>query len=281
MSDTAGATSHPDRDHGRLDRVRPAIPASSTSAATTERPTGGTATLNITGGGTVSGSGPNGLVLVDIGRNNATGTVNISGAGSQLLVAGVGGQNTQGLDGVGGLVIVGRTATAVSGTLNITNGGCSTISDNGLAASSGGMGLRIGDRPGRRLRHGDGIRRRALRSSSQSTSGDADDALRDRRQRRHRPDDDQRRRARSRCSATGQRNFTVGNAATGSGVLTMTTGATLVASRFAIGDNGGIGSATIDNSTVNLDGVVFNNGLDRGRSAPACASAAASAPTVC
>ena len=69
--------------------------------------TGGTATLNITAGGTVSGSGPNGLAFVGIGRSNATGTVNISGPGSQLLVAGVGGQNTQGLDGVGGLVLVG------------------------------------------------------------------------------------------------------------------------------------------------------------------------------
>ena len=44
----------------------------------------------------------------------------------------------------------------------------------------------------------------------------------------------------------------------------MTNGATIVASRFAVGDNGGTGSATIDNSTVNLDGVVFNNGLDQG-----------------
>ena len=84
-----------------------------TSAATTESSTGGTATLNITGGGTVSGTGPNGLVIVSIGRNNATGTVNISGPGSQLVVAGVGGQNTQGLDGVGGLV-VGRHATATA-----------------------------------------------------------------------------------------------------------------------------------------------------------------------
>ena len=62
----------------------------------------------------------------------------------------------------------------------------------------------------------------------------------------------------------GQRNFTVTNTATGSGVLTMTNGATIVASRFAVGDNGGSGTATIDNSTVNLDGVIFNNGLDQG-----------------
>jgi T5SS/PEP-CTERM-associated repeat protein len=62
----------------------------------------------------------------------------------------------------------------------------------------------------------------------------------------------------------GQRNFIVSNRATGSGVLTMTNGATIVASRFAIADNGGSGSATIDNSTINLDGVIFNNGLDQG-----------------
>ena len=78
---------------------------------------------------------------------------------------------------------------------------------------------------------------------------------------------------------SGQRNFIVSNTATGSGTLTMTNGATIVASRFAVGDNGGTGTATIDNSTVNLDGVIFFNG--DAASAPASASAAASAPTGC
>ena len=76
--------------------------------------TGGTATLNITGGGRCRAPEPNGLVISQHRPHQATGTVNISGPGSQLVVAGVGGQNTQGLDGVGGLVLVGRNATAAA-----------------------------------------------------------------------------------------------------------------------------------------------------------------------
>ncbi len=59
---------------------------------------------------------------------------------------------------------------------------------------------------------------------------------------------------------TGQRNFIVGNSTTGSGTLNMTTGAQLNASWFAVGNNGGAGVATINNSTVNLDGTDFFNG---------------------
>ena len=87
---------------------------------------GATATLNITEGGTVSGTGSNGLtVFVVIGRSQADGTVNVSGAGSQLVVAGVGGQNTQNLDGAGGILDVGRNQGfgGGTGTLNVTDGG--------------------------------------------------------------------------------------------------------------------------------------------------------------
>ena len=45
---------------------------------------GSAATLNITGGGTVSGTGANGFIFSIVGRNGASGTLNISGAGSQL-----------------------------------------------------------------------------------------------------------------------------------------------------------------------------------------------------
>lgn len=224
--------------------------------------TGGTATLNITGGGKISGTGNNGLAFVGIGRTNATGTVNISGPGSQLLVAGVGGQNTQGLDGVGGLVLVGTNGNGVSGTLNISNGGLLKISDNGLFASTGGMGLRIGDRQGTVTGTvtvsgaGSSIVVESTAATPMTpyvivgngatgimtiSDGAAVSVL-----------------------GNGQRNFTVGNTATGSGLLNMSNGATIVASRFAVGDNGGTGTATIDNSTINLNGVVFNNGLDDG-----------------
>ena len=222
---------------------------------------GGTATLNITAGGTVSGSGPNGLVLVDIGRNGATGTVNVNGAGSQLTVAGVGGQNTQTLDGVGGLVIVGGN-NGQSGTLNVTGGGSVVISDNGFTAATGSMGLRIGDRTtnasGTVTVSGAGS---SIVVSSTSSSpvtpyvivgngGNAQMTISDG--------------ATVSVLGNGQRNVVVGNALTGTSVLTMSNGATLVASRLGVADNGGTGTVTIDHSTVNLDGVVFNNGLDQG-----------------
>ena len=59
---------------------------------------------------------------------------------------------------------------------------------------------------------------------------------------------------------SGQRNFIVGNSTTGSASLSMTNNSTMNASWFAIGNVGGTGVATIDHSTVNLDGVVFFNG---------------------
>ena len=69
--------------------------------------------------------------------------INISGAGSQLVVAGVGGQNTQGLDGLGGLSSSARQGNGGTGTLNITGGGSLVISDNGQAARRR-AGLRLG-----------------------------------------------------------------------------------------------------------------------------------------
>jgi T5SS/PEP-CTERM-associated repeat protein len=229
-------------------------------AASNAAASNGTATLNITAGGTVSGTGPNGLMIVNVGRNGGTGTLNISGPGSQLLVAGVGGQNTQGLDGLGGLVIVGGNNGA-SGTLNISNGGQLRISDNGLASSAGQMGLRLGDSgSGGAVATVSGAGSTIVVSSTASTpmtpyvivgnSTDGQMTISDG--------------ATVSVLGNGQRNFIVGNFATSSGTLTMTNGATIVASRFAIADQGSSGSATIDNSTINLDGVIFNNGLDQG-----------------
>jgi T5SS/PEP-CTERM-associated repeat protein len=223
---------------------------------------GGTATLNVTGGGTVSGSGSNGLTFVGIGRTGATGTVNISGAGSQLAVAGVGGQNTQGLDGIGGLVLVGG-ANGVSGTLNVSSGGSLLISDNGLVASAGSMGLRVATGStgvsGTVTVSGAGSSIVVTSTSGDSATtpsvlvgngGNAQMTISNG--------------ATVSVLGAGQRNFTVNNAATGSGVLNMSNGATVVASRFAVADNGGNGVATVDHSTINVDGVVFFNGAPIG-----------------
>jgi T5SS/PEP-CTERM-associated repeat protein len=217
---------------------------------------GASATLNITGGGTVSGIGSNGLTFFVIGRNEATGTVNVSGAGSQLVVAGVGGVNTQGLDGAGGILDVGRNQGfgGGTGTLNVTDGGSVVVSDNGQAASTGGVRLRVGNGAGSTgtvlvsgagssivvsstgggtvvpsVRIGDGGGTGQITISN----GGSVSVL-----------------------GGGQRNFIVGQGSGSSGTLNVTTGGQINASWFAVGNEGGSGVATISNATVNLDGFV-------------------------
>ena len=219
---------------------------------------GANATLNITAGGTVAGTGPSGLSYVAIGRNQATGTINVSGAGSQLVIAGVGGQNTQGLDGAGGLLHVGQNDGfgGGTGTLNVTAGGSILISDNGQVATNG-MGLRVGSGTGSTgsvtvsgpgssivisstggsaavpsVRVGNGGTGQLTISNGGSVS----------------------------IQGTGERDFIVGGNSTGSGTLNVTSGGQLSASWFAIGNNGGSGVATINAASVNLDGSVANFG---------------------
>ena len=227
---------------------------------------GGNASLNITAGGTVSGLGTNGLVFMRVGQNQATGTVNVSGAGSQLVVAGVGGVNTQGLEGVGGLLQVGsnRGNGGGTGTLNVTNGGSVLISDNGQAAVTG-LGLQLASGTGSTgtatvsgagssivvSSTGGGTEAPHVLigqggSGQMTISGGASVSVQ---------------------AAGQQRNFIVGNSSSGSGTLNVTTGGQISASRFAVADvAGSSGVATIDASTVNLDGVNFFNGSPFGAS---------------
>ncbi len=218
---------------------------------------GATATLNITGGGSVSGAGLNGLTFMAIGQNLGEGIVNVNGVGSQLALAGVGGQNTQGLDGVGGLIVVGRNRNnggGGTGYLNVSNGGSVFISDNGQVASTASMGLRLADGAG----SSGTVTVDAASIIVSSTGGNANTpyivigqggiggmtvsnggtAL---------------------VQGSGQRNFIVGNASAGSATLDVNTGAAISASWFAVGNNGATGTANIDNATVNLDGVVYFN----------------------
>ena len=217
--------------------------------------------FNITNGGTVSGTGSNGLLFMAVGQNQGSGTVNVSGAGSQLVVAGVGGLNTQGLDGYGGFIQVGRFRGngGGSGTLNVTDGGQVLILDNGLAASTAPMGMQLATGTGSSgtvdvsgagsvlvinstggsartpyLQIGDGGIGQMTINNGGSVS----------------------------VQGTGERDFVVGNSSTGSGSLNVTTGGQIAASWFAVGNNGGSGVATINNGSVILDGVVnFNGGL--------------------
>jgi T5SS/PEP-CTERM-associated repeat protein len=218
---------------------------------------GATATLNITGGGSVSGTGLNGLTFMAIGQNLGEGTINVSGVGSQLTVAGVGGQNTQGLDGVGGLIVVGRNRNnggGGTGNLNVTNGGSVTISDNGQVASTASMGLRLAEGAGSRGTASVDAASIIVSSTGgtattpyivigqggigEMTVSNGGQAL---------------------IQGSGQRNFIVGNASAGSATLNVNSGAEIGASWFAVGNNGATGAAIINNATVNLDGVVYFN----------------------
>ena len=119
----------------------------------------------------------------------------------------------------------------------MTNGGLLRISDNGFAASTGSMGLRIADRTGTVSGSvtvsGPGSSIVVSSTGGPATTpyvivgngGTGQMTISDG--------------ATVSVLGSGQRNFTVSNTATGSGVLTMTNGATIVASRFAVADNGG------------------------------------------
>jgi T5SS/PEP-CTERM-associated repeat protein len=222
---------------------------------------GSTATLNITGAGSVSGTGANGLMFSNVGQGGASGTINISGAGSQLVLAGVGGLNTQGLDGTGAVMVVGRDRGAAAGgggngAVNITAGGGLVVSDNGQAAASGvGVDIARGaDASGTVTVSGAGSSITVSSTGGGAASpyvnvgngGTARMTISDG--------------ATVSVLGSGQRNFTVNVAGTGSGTLNVLNGGVINASRFAVADNGGSAIATLDRSTVNLDGVIFFNG---------------------
>lgn len=258
MSGGAGATSTLTVTSGASIRFAGDTGVLNVGGNSTTSSIGSTATLNITGGGTVSGTGANGLLFSAVGQNRGSGTINISGAGSQLVLAGVGGQNTQGLDGTGGLIQVGRDrgAGGGSGTINITTGGALVVSDNGQAAASG-VGVDIARGAG-----ASGTVTVSGAGSSITVSstgggaatpyvnvgngGNAQMTISDG--------------ATVSVLGSGQRNFTVNSSETGSGTLNVLSGGVINASRFAVADNGGSGVATLDRSTVNVDGVIFFNG---------------------
>jgi fibronectin-binding autotransporter adhesin len=260
MSTAAGATSTMTVESGGSVRIGGDTGVITLGGNSSTSSAGAKATLNIKTGGTVSGTGSNGLTFMAIGQNLGEGTVNVSGVGSQLTVAGVGGQNTQGLDGLGGLIVVGRNRNGGGGgigTLDVASGGSVLISDNGQAASTGAMGLRLAEGAGSSgTVNVSGSGSSIVVSSTggiattpyveigtggigKMTVSDGGTVL---------------------VQGLGQRNFIVGNSSAGSGTLDLTTGAQINASWFAIGNNGGKGTATINNSTVNVDGVVYFNG---------------------
>jgi T5SS/PEP-CTERM-associated repeat protein len=257
MSSAAGATSTMTVTTGGSVRIGGDTGVLIVGGSSSANSAGANATLNITAGGTVAGTGPNGLSYAVIGRNQATGTINVSGVGSQLVIAGVGGTNTQGTDGFGALLDVGRNQGfgGGNGTLNVTAGGSVLISDNGQA--SGATALRIArgaDSTGSVTVSGPGssivvsstgggaafphvlVGHGGTGQLTISNGGSVS------------------------IQGPGERDFIVGGNSTGSGTLNVTSGGQINASWFAIGNNGGSGVATINAASVNLDGTVDNFG---------------------
>lgn len=215
---------------------------------------GGTGALNISNGGRAD------TLLLIAGRDGGIGTVTVSGAGALLNMVGVGAPNTQGIEGIGAALFLGNTRNGPAGgngTLNVLNGGKVFLSDGGAAATALG-GLVLGssaNTSGSAVVSG-------LGSSIVVNSGNASSVG---------P------RVLVGGSGTGQmtvtnnaivsvegvsgqaRNFVVGGVAGGIGNLLVSNGAQIMASRLAVGDLGGAGTATISNASVKLDGNnVFN-----------------------
>lgn len=95
------------------------------------RGVGHVATVDVLGGGVISGTSDGGLPNMTIGRGGATGTVNVSGAGSLLRLAG------QDAAGSGAFLNVGRfDVVSGTGTLNIGAGGRVEIDTRSVVLSN-------------------------------------------------------------------------------------------------------------------------------------------------
>jgi T5SS/PEP-CTERM-associated repeat protein len=225
----------------------------------------GAATLNITGGGQVLGGTSNGLVNLNIARMGSTGTLNVDGVGSQLTLSGVCGVNT-GCDGNGAFINIGRDAGSHA-LVNVTNGGKILVSDGGQAANNGSVGFWLG--------------RDANSSATMLVSGAGSQVVVEQTGagtanplvmigRAGTGDLTVTNGASLAVNGTLEREIIVGNAigggaAGGVGTLTVSNGATVSGSWFAVGNNsttdpnGGHGTATIDNATVHIDGITINS----------------------
>jgi T5SS/PEP-CTERM-associated repeat protein len=223
-----------------------------------------TAHLNITDGGTISGGGTNGLVNMNVARSGSNATLNVDGAGSQLTLSGICGLNT-GCDNHGAFLSLGRDTGSVA-TATVTSGGAILIRDGGQAASGGGLGLLIGWDSG--LGPGSGsltvsgaTSRVTVEQTGAGTTnpfiivgqaGTGTMTVTDG--------------AKAAVNGTAERDLVVGNAVGGSGTLTVSNGAAISASWFAVGNNGGTGTATIigtgianvNNPNVLINGLAVN-----------------------
>jgi T5SS/PEP-CTERM-associated repeat protein len=256
--------------------------------------TGATGTLNVDGSGsqlTLSGIGgvntgannENNAGFMTIGRDgNAVGSAFVTNGGSILLSDG--GQNATGgaginlgreagssgsltVSGLGSHITIeqtgaGSTAASVmnigragSGQLSVTGGATILINDLSQATTGGGSGFNIGRDTGssgsatvsgigssitiNQARAGTASPGAVVGGSGTGTLTVTNGAT-------------------VAVNGPTERDVTVGNAVGGTGTLTVSNGAQLTASWLGVGNNGGHGTATIDNATVLINGVAID-----------------------
>lgn len=110
--------------------------------------------LTISDGGSFGATNPlaeRGLISANVGRGGATGTMNITGAGSQLLLSGRQSFTNSDLNsnpGAGAFMQIGRreAGAAGTGTVNVTAGGRITIDNSAFTdlPSTGQTGMNVG-----------------------------------------------------------------------------------------------------------------------------------------
>ena len=206
---------------------------------------GGTAMLNVTDGGKIYSNDANGLPFLNVARQGSNASLNVSGPGSSVVLSGVGGAGT-GSDGAGPGGTIGRDAGSI-GAVNVTNGGTILVRDGGQAATASGPGFTLGRDAGATgsiLVSGANSKITIEQTGAGGTfpgivvgrAGIGEMVVTDG--------------ATVALNGTTQRSLIVGNAAGGNGTLTVEDGAQVSASWFAIGNNGGMGTATINDAVV-------------------------------
>ncbi len=213
------------------------------------RESGSVGAINVTGGGTIlvrdggvqaataSGAG------FTLGRDaGATGSILVSGTNSKITI-----EQTNSASVAPGLT-VGQTGT---GSVTVSAGGAIVINDGGVGGSSLTLG-RDANSSGSVTVTGSGSSIAITHTGAGTVgpsitvgqAGKGEMVVTNA--------------ATVTLNGSVQRRIFVGNFTNGEGTLTVSNGASIAASYLSIGNNGGTGTATIDNAAVNLNGFVIN-----------------------
>jgi T5SS/PEP-CTERM-associated repeat protein len=210
---------------------------------------GGVGAVTVSNGGSIliSDGGQNATasgVGMLLGRDaGSSGSLTVSGASSTLTIE----QTSAGSTATPGMTI----GQSGSGTVEVTAGGAITISNAGtggggitIARNAGSTGSLTVSGAGSSLTVTNTGGGTVFPGITVGRAGDGQMVVTDH--------------ATVAVNGLSERDVTVGNAAGGTGTLTVSNGAQLTASWIGVGNNGGTGTATIDNASVLLNGFAVN-----------------------